>query len=103
MPLNRAVGETFCPSVAGVRTVTESGRACRSQKLACPSAFCATLFVAGLPHHLQKLFSPPAAAIELARARVADEHLQLDPPDVPLPEPHGRGGEQRAGDALTAM
>jgi hypothetical protein len=28
---NRAVGESFCPSVAGVRTVTVSGRACRPQ------------------------------------------------------------------------
>jgi hypothetical protein len=31
MARNRALGETFCPPVAGVRTVTESERACRPQ------------------------------------------------------------------------
>jgi hypothetical protein len=38
MARNRAVGETFCPPVAGVRTVTETGKGMPPPRLACPSA-----------------------------------------------------------------
>jgi hypothetical protein len=38
MARNRAVGETFRPPVAGVRTVTELGKGMPPPRLACPSA-----------------------------------------------------------------